>query len=97
MRLPASRGSRPLHHHHHPAELGQILLDGQEVPRLGVGVSDQKTVEGIGVADIMGTLGVRTGNRKRLEVGRRQAFRQSVRPAVRLGATWPQYASLVFQ
>jgi NAD(P)-dependent dehydrogenase (short-subunit alcohol dehydrogenase family) len=46
--------------------------------RLDVGLSDQKTVEGIGVADVTGTLGVRPGNRKRLEVGRRQAFRQSV-------------------
>jgi hypothetical protein len=32
--------------------------------RLDVGLSDQKTVEGIGVADVMGTLGVRPGNRK---------------------------------
>jgi hypothetical protein len=77
VRLPASRGSRPLHRHHHPAELRRLLLGGQEVQRLDVGLSDQKTVEGIGVAD-MGTLGVRSGNRKTLEVGRRQAFRQSV-------------------
>jgi len=48
------------------------------VQRLDVGLSDQKTIEGIGVADVMGTLGVRSGNRKGFEVGRRQAFRQSV-------------------
>jgi hypothetical protein len=39
----------------------------------------------------MGTLGVCTCNRKRLEVGCCQAFRQSVRPAARLGAAWPQW------